>query len=150
MFVEKSVSKSPFWEVLLRLLLCWLLLASLAAAGHSARAQAEMGISAPAVLSTGAADGAAIWGDIDNDGDQDLLISGRGNNEAMTTSLFRNNGGTLTNEGSAGLPQLESSSLSLGDYDNDGYLDVLITGQSGVNFDGVLPDLIGVGGEIYF
>lgn len=124
----------------LHLLICLLLLVSLLAPESPARAyqsaEAAASFTLTETLPQGVADGAAVWADVDNDEDQDLLITGRGNNEAMTTQLLRNNGGTLSPEGSVGLPSLESSSLALADYDNDGDLDAAIAGQNGVNLTG--------------
>ncbi len=130
------VERLPFSKILLRIVICAVVVSCLFSPSLPARAQINLGISDPVPLASGAADGAAIWGDIDNDNDQDLLVTGRGNGEMMVTLLLRNNGGTLSQEGSAGLPGVESSSLALGDYDNDGDLDVAITGQSGVNLQG--------------
>jgi hypothetical protein len=72
----------------------------------------------------GTHEGALAWGDYDNDGDLDLLITGN-----WTTKLYRNNGGTFTDAG-ATFVQLLKSSAEWGDYDGDGDLDLLLTGQS--------------------
>ena len=84
----------------------------------------------PVSIAQGAADGSAAWGDFDNDDDLDLLVTGIGNHAQRATLLFENEGGTLVVYNS-GLPRAESSSADWGDYDNDGYLDVLLTGQVG-------------------
>jgi len=68
----------------------------------------------------------AAWGDYDNDGQPDLLIS-RIRGPAM---LFRNNGdGTFTDvSASAGVTvALDGYTAVWGDYDNDGWLDAYIT-----------------------
>ena len=70
------------------------------------------------------------WGDYDNDGFLDLLITGYGQGSGRTIALMRNLGnGTFTNVPTA-LPALAESGADWGDYDNDGYLDVAITGSS--------------------
>ncbi|MCP4658216.1 MAG: DUF11 domain-containing protein [bacterium] len=71
----------------------------------------------------GVEQGAVAWGDYDNDGDLDVLLSGGGISE-----VYRNDGGGFTPAGS-GLPGLSFSEAAWGDYDNDGDLDVLLAGR---------------------
>jgi Concanavalin A-like lectin/glucanases superfamily/FG-GAP-like repeat len=74
---------------------------------------------------TGVASGSALWGDFDNDGKLDVLLTGNG-----YADLWRNLGnGTFSNL-QAGLPGVNQSAAALGDFDNDGKLDILLTGQS--------------------
>ncbi len=138
--IDRTPTKYLTRKYTLHFLICILLIVGLLVPESPARAKqtAESAASFNLVetLQQGTADGAAVWADIDNDNDQDLLITGRGNNEAMTTHLLRNSGGSLSTVGSSGLPSLESSSLALSDYDNDGDLDAAIAGQSGVNLTG--------------
>lgn len=64
------------------------------------------------------------WADFDNDGDLDLAVS----TKAGEVRLYRNDGGTFTSIGeAAGLPMAahELRGLSWGDYDGDGWLDLL-------------------------
>ncbi len=68
------------------------------------------------------------WGDFDNDGDPDLLIAGRSSTSGLITRIYRNNIGSFTDIG-AGLSGLEFASVRWGDYDNDGDLDVLLSGR---------------------
>jgi hypothetical protein len=81
-------------------------------------------------------DGAVACGDFNNDGYLDFLISGQDSNNTGVTQLWRNNGdGTFTRMTIPGLPQPYQASLAVGDYDGDGRLDFLITGQlSGSSF----------------
>ncbi|MBO6574662.1 MAG: T9SS type A sorting domain-containing protein [Rhodothermales bacterium] len=68
----------------------------------------------------------AKWGDYDNDGDADLLISGA-TPEGFRTRIYANQNGTLTDSG-ANLTPLAFSSVDWGDYDADGDLDVVVSG----------------------
>jgi hypothetical protein len=70
------------------------------------------------------------WGDYDNDGDLDLIISGQNCNlRGYTTKIFRNNGNDNFSEQRGILfPDIGGYYSAFGDYNNDGYLDVVITG----------------------
>ncbi|MFN8440562.1 MAG: LamG-like jellyroll fold domain-containing protein, partial [Caldilineaceae bacterium] len=68
--------------------------------------------------------GEAAWGDYDNDGDLDILLSGSG-----VTKVYRNNGGLQFSDLNAGLVGLTQSIASWVDYDNDGDLDLFVTGS---------------------
>ncbi|WP_452600093.1 FG-GAP-like repeat-containing protein [Pontimicrobium sp. MEBiC01747] len=68
------------------------------------------------------------WGDYDNDGDLDLVISGTDEDYNDITHLYKNNNNTfsIVNEGLINLGG--SASLFWADYDNDKDLDLLISG----------------------
>jgi len=73
------------------------------------------------------------WADYDNDGFMDVVIPGNGNN-----FLFHNNGnGTFTAIHSNSVAQNAWSDnpwgLAWGDYDNDGRLDLFVTGMTATN-----------------
>ncbi|MEM6803190.1 MAG: FG-GAP-like repeat-containing protein, partial [Bacteroidota bacterium] len=72
----------------------------------------------------------AAWGDYDNDGDADLLVIGQFASFGVSR-LFRNDGGNLIEETtlSSQIVGAFSGSVDWGDYDNDGDLDILITGR---------------------
>jgi hypothetical protein len=78
----------------------------------------------------------ALWGDYDNDGKLDLLVYGynadglRRMDPEFICEIWRNTGTGFTNI-NAGLPGLWNGSATWGDYDNDGRLDVLMTGHKG-------------------
>ncbi len=84
------------------------------------------GITAPAGKGLG-----VVCGDVDNDGDVDILVA----NDTTPNLLYLNNGnGTFTEDALfAGVALSEDGrafsgmGANLGDYDNDGFLDIVIT-----------------------
>jgi hypothetical protein len=80
----------------------------------------------------GVENGSVAWGDYDNDGALDILITGfAGVSIREIARIYRNNGNGTFTDINAGLPGVEEGSVAWGDYDNDGALDILITGRSG-------------------
>jgi hypothetical protein len=78
---------------------------------------------------TGVYQSSVAWGDYNNDGYIDLLITGY-TGSTTSSKVYRNNGnGTFTDIG-AGLQIMDRSSVAWGDYDNDGDLDILMSGQN--------------------
>jgi hypothetical protein len=76
--------------------------------------------------------GNIAFGDINNDGKLDLVLSGYKESVTEVTRIYINNGTTL-NENSTweqGLTQMGESSVLLGDYDNDGDLDLVMNGHT--------------------
>ncbi len=73
---------------------------------------------------------AAAWGDYDNDGNLDILLAGRAEGGARISRVYQNQGGGTFSDISAGLLGVSSSAVAWGDYDNDGDLDVLLTGYA--------------------
>jgi hypothetical protein len=70
------------------------------------------------------------WGDYDNDGRLDILLTGLTNGgTGVISQVWRNTGSGFTNI-YAGLPGVFQSSVAWGDYDNDGRLDILLTGTT--------------------
>ncbi len=74
-------------------------------------------------------DSAVAWGDYDNDGDLDILLAG--NSSGPVTQVYRNHNNQfeLDTVASAGLVGVECSAVAWGDYDNDGDLDILLSGR---------------------
>ncbi|HQU72719.1 MAG TPA: FG-GAP-like repeat-containing protein [Calditrichia bacterium] len=66
------------------------------------------------------------WGDVDNDGDLDVVIT----NDGGITHFYRNDGGTFTPVSEAFSLSGSSRGASFGDYDNDGDLDLFIAGSA--------------------
>ncbi|MEO1255818.1 MAG: VCBS repeat-containing protein, partial [Bacteroidota bacterium] len=73
-------------------------------------------------------EGATDWGDYDNDGDLDLLLAGSGT-DGLLTRLYNNLGGDLALNENVSLQGIDRGSVEWGDYDKDGDLDILISGQ---------------------
>ncbi|WP_168205080.1 CRTAC1 family protein [Bythopirellula goksoeyrii] len=74
----------------------------------------------------------ATWGDIDNDGDLDLAVATM--NEGRHRLYINDGLGHLAEQGSSrgllidgGAVNTRGTSFSMGDYDNDGYLDMYVT-----------------------
>ena len=75
--------------------------------------------------------GSAAWGDYDNDGRLDLLLTGW-SNSGLISQLWRNTGSgfsDVTATVAPGLPGASWNSVPWGDYDNDGRLDFLLRSQ---------------------
>jgi hypothetical protein len=114
------------------------------------------GLAAPARESTG-----ALWGDYDNDGDQDLFVMNRGSNILMRNDGSDGSGGWNFTNVAAGLGgTARTSAAAWGDYDNDGFLDLYVANHSyeivapvpGAPFhsDKLYRNIAGTGGERVF
>lgn len=74
--------------------------------------------------------GSVSWGDYDRDGDLDLVLTGRNESDQPIAVIYRNDGnGSFTDIGASDLVGVVSSSADWGDFDNDGDLDLVITGR---------------------
>ena len=79
--------------------------------------------------------GSLAAGDFDKDGRPDFLITGITNGSNTSISqLWRNTGSGFTNAAIPGLRGVFVSSVAVGDYDNDGFLDFLLQGLSANGF----------------
>lgn len=79
---------------------------------------------------TPVSDGSIDWGDFDNDEDLDLIITGKEFNNKLSTRIYRNDKGIFS-EMDFGIPGVYEGSVDWGDFDKDGDLDILITGNAG-------------------
>ena len=78
--------------------------------------------------------GGAVFGDIDNDGDIDLLMVGADPVYAKVAKLYTNDGtGTFTPVADTPFIGAQYGSVKLADVNNDGFKDVLITGYRNPN-----------------
>ena len=76
----------------------------------------------------GAIKSAYEWGDYDNDGDLDLFITGLDGGGTLISKLFENNGDDTFSETSNAFVGAWLGDVAWGDYDSDGYLDILLSG----------------------
>jgi hypothetical protein len=77
--------------------------------------------------------GPVAWGDYDNDGRLDILLTGN-NGTHPICQLWHNEGnGTFALNADAVLPAVYNGSAAWGDYDSDGRLDILLTGLDSSN-----------------
>lgn len=83
----------------------------------------QVGINVPGIR-----EGSAKWGDYDNDGDLDILIAGESSGDQITR-IYKNNGNNNFTDSTIVFPGVWLGDATWADYDNDGYLDVLISGQ---------------------
>jgi hypothetical protein len=72
--------------------------------------------------------GSMDWGDCDNDGDSDLLITGLKSSGKLVTEVYNNNEGVFQKNPSV-LTGVIFGEAKWGDYDNDGDLDILLWGS---------------------
>lgn len=82
-----------------------------------------------AVTLPGIRHGMAVWGDCNNDGRPDIILTGESDSGPLT-KVYRNDGNGVFTDVNAALPALKNSAAAWGDYDNDGNLDLLLTGTT--------------------
>jgi len=75
-------------------------------------------------------DGSSSIGDVDNDGNLDLLLVGEDNDFDARARLYLGDGFGDFADVNARLQELSKASTAMGDVNNDGNLDLLITGGS--------------------
>jgi hypothetical protein len=78
---------------------------------------------------TGLYSGQARWADLDNDRDQDLVISGMDLYIDAYLLVYRNDGNDQFTKVTITNANLLSGSIDLGDYDADGLIDLIVMGR---------------------
>lgn len=81
----------------------------------------------------------ATWGDMDSDGDLDLALTGEAAPRQSRTLIYQNNSGVLTAVPTPDLPGLGMGRVRWADMDNDGDLDLVLTGfNEALGFQGLI------------
>ncbi|MFH1958039.1 MAG: FG-GAP-like repeat-containing protein [bacterium] len=86
----------------------------------------------PMGAADGVSNGSLSFGDYDNDGDVDIVITGEDNSSAKISRIYENADGTFTEDttAAASLEKVMNGSAVFGDYDNDGDLDIALCGRT--------------------
>jgi|GEM_PF-756643 len=78
------------------------------------------------------------WCDYDLDGYQDILMAGTIGTDNYVTKIYHNNGNnSFSEETEFNLPGVQQGAVAWGDYNNDSYPDILITGRTADNYYGI-------------
>jgi hypothetical protein len=78
--------------------------------------------------------GSAKWGDYNNDGLLDILLTGWNENSYFLSKIYKNNGNeTFIEQTDITLIPVFYSDVAWGDYDNDNDLDILLTGYASIS-----------------
>ncbi len=78
--------------------------------------------------------GSSSWGDIDKDGDLDLILTGDSASDEVVTIVAKNSGGGQFQIISDALPGVGYGDSALGDMDKDGDLDLVLSGSGSDGF----------------
>jgi len=73
--------------------------------------------------------------DLDNDGDKDVIFTGQSNENknSYVTKIFINDKSTFIESGNS-IPPVSKGSASWGDFDADGFADIVLNGDTGQGF----------------
>ena len=82
----------------------------------------------------GIAGGSAVWGDYDNDGDLDILLAGFSHGEVVSKVYSNGGNNSFTEQTGIFLTGVYMGTASWVDYDNDGNLDIFISGNTEWDF----------------
>ncbi len=82
----------------------------------------------------GLSESSVEWGDLDGDGDLDIISTGLSSGGPRYTRIYVNNGAGVFTPVAHNLPQVSLGDVQLADFDSDGDLDVLLSGATtGIN-----------------
>ncbi|HET9571561.1 MAG TPA: FG-GAP-like repeat-containing protein [Bacteroidales bacterium] len=76
----------------------------------------------------------AAWGDYNNDGFLDLVTAGVTNGWAKLTMMYKNNGNGTFTKVTHPFPNLECGNVTWLDYNNDGNLDIFLSGKDDIGY----------------
>lgn len=76
---------------------------------------------------------AVTWADYDNDGYPDVFITGGPGSATRTAYLYKNNNGASFTKTTLAFEGADQSAAAWGDYNGDGYPDILYTGRTNSN-----------------
>jgi hypothetical protein len=96
----------------------------------------------------GAIDGEARWGDYNGDGFPDLGIAGSTDDSPEVAAVLRNDEGMTFSDISAGLTRVEGATVRWGDYDEDGDLDLVVSGFYNTNINYFRTDIYRNDGDV--
>ncbi|MEA3286786.1 MAG: FG-GAP-like repeat-containing protein, partial [Candidatus Marinimicrobia bacterium] len=94
--------------------------------------------------------GSVDWGDYDQDGDADLLVTGdEGGMWNFHSRIYRNNGNGILSESGLIFEDVGGGNASFGDYDNDGDLDIILIGGQNVTNDRIVRVIVNHGNDTF-
>lgn len=77
---------------------------------------------------TGVNLGSSSVADVNNDGNEDVLITGSDTSNEVSARLYVGDGNGSFSKAKAGLPGVQYSSSAFADFDEDGYADLVMMG----------------------
>lgn len=100
---------------------------------HLYRNDGNFNFSKTSDMFTGLAYSSVSFQDYDNDGDFDILTCGEDSNNNKVTIIYQNTGSVYTADTIQNLAGLSQGEAAWGDYNNDSYSDLILTGSDNTN-----------------